>query len=81
MILNATNFNTIRRFYGLTQEKTAALLGVHQTYIAHIEKNRVPLTRSIAAKLTQAFDLTPEKIDAIVEADAAHKRLQALLGR
>jgi transcriptional regulator with XRE-family HTH domain len=79
-MLTADNLETIRKFYRLHQSDIASLLGVTQSYIAHIENGYRPLTPNMRSRLAFNLDLTPEKLTSILQADAEYKRRQAELG-
>lgn len=55
--LIANNLKEIRESKGLTQEKLAALAGVHRTYISMIERCQKNVTVSCLDKIASALNI------------------------
>lgn len=76
-MLNADNLRTVRKFYRMSQSQFATMLNVGQPYIALIENGSRPLTNSLRERTMQALELTPSKLQSILDLDAEFKRKQA----
>ena len=76
-MLIADNLQTIRKFYRMSQSQLATMLNVGQPYIALIENGSRPLTNSLRERTMQALELTPSKLQSILDLDAEYKRKQS----
>ena len=74
--MNGQTIATVRKFYRLQQAQLGELLNVSQSYIAHIEGGSKPVTQSISNRIKVALELTTDKLQAIIAADAEYKRMQ-----
>lgn len=64
MILSMTGreLREFRKNSGLTQEKAARVLGVSQTYLSLLEKDRRPLTEKVKQKVVRKLHASPTKL-------------------
>jgi transcriptional regulator with XRE-family HTH domain len=57
--MTGSNLRDARLKAGLTQHQAASTLGLTQAYLSMVESGRRPVTPSVAARASQAFDLPP----------------------
>ncbi|HET6218486.1 MAG TPA: helix-turn-helix transcriptional regulator [Acidobacteriaceae bacterium] len=57
--MTGSNLKGARLKAGLTQHQAASTLGLTQAYLSMVESGRRPVTPSVAARASQAFDLPP----------------------
>src|SRR5208337_5172450 len=57
--MDARQFRQARNQAGLSQQQAAAELGVSQSYLSMLEKGQRPLSRELARRMVQVYELSP----------------------
>lgn len=67
-LINAGNIGKIRKIYRLTLEDMGALIDVSGVFISYVERGHRNLSSVKAIALQRELDLTPDKLERLIEA-------------